>query len=140
MSEQERTTTSKAMIWLVASVAVLFGLMTIKSGGQVLFGDESFRVAAGNYVPFVLWFNFMAGFAYLVAGIGIAVRKPWSLWLALLIAISTLLVFAAFGLHLFAGGEYETRTVAAMTLRSTVWVVISGFLYRNDRKGVFDVE
>jgi len=140
MSEQVQTTTSKALVWLAASVAVLFGLMTIKSGGQVLFGDESYRVAAGHYVPFVLWFNFMAGFAYLVAGIGIAVRKPWSLWLALLIAISTLLVFAAFGLHLFAGGEYETRTVAAMTLRSTVWVVISGFLYRNDRKGVFDVE
>jgi len=140
MSEQGQTTTSKALMWLVASVAVLFGLMTIKSGGQVLFGDESYRVAAGHYVPFVLWFNFMAGFAYLVAGVGIAVRKSWSLWLSLLIAISTLLVFAAFGLHLFAGGEYETRTVVAMTLRSTLWVVISGLLYRNYRKGVSDVE
>ena len=122
------------MMWLVASVAVLFGMMTIKSGGQVLFGNESYRVAAGNYVPFVLWFNFIAGFAYLVAGIGIAARKSWSGWLALLIAISTLLVFAAFGLHLFAGGEYEPRTVAAMSLRSTVWVVISVLLYRNYRK------
>ena len=134
MSEQGLTITSRAMMWLVASVAVLFGMMTIKSGGQVLFGNESYRVAAGNYVPFVLWFNFMAGFAYLVAAIGIAARKSWSGWLALLIAISTLLVFAAFGLHLFAGGEYEPRTVAAMSLRSTVWVVISVLLYRNYRK------
>ena len=140
MSEQGQTTTSKALMWMAASVAVLFGLMTIKSGGQVLFGDVSYRVAAGHYVPSVLWFNFMAGFAYLIAGIGIAVRKSWSLWLSLLIAISTLLVFAAFGLHLFEGGEYETRTLAAMTLRSTVWVVISGLLYRNYRKGVSDVE
>jgi len=51
-----------------------------------------------------------------------------------------LLVFAAFGLHVLTEGAYETRTVAAMTLRSTVWVVISGFLYRNYRKGVFHVE
>jgi hypothetical protein len=119
---------------------VLFGLMTIKSGGQVLFGDEIYRVAAGHYVPFVLWFNFMAGFAYLLAGIGIAARKSWSVWLALLIAISTLLVFAAFGLHVLAEGAYETRTVAAMTLRSTVWVVISVLLYRIYRKGVFHAE
>jgi len=140
MSEQGRTTTSKIIMWLVASVAVLFGLMTIKSGGQVLFGDESYRVAAGNYVAFVLWFNFMAGFAYLVAGIAIAARKSWSVWLALLIAISTLLVFVALGLHVLAEGAYETRTVAAMTLRSTVWVVISVLLYRNYRKGVFNVE
>jgi len=132
-------TTSKTMMWIIASVAVLFGLMTIKSGGQVLFGDESYRVAAGNYVPFVLWFNFMAGFAYLVAAIGIAARKSWSGWLALLIAISTLLVFAAFGLHILAEGEYETRTVAAMSLRSTVWVVISVLLYRNYRKGSFHI-
>lgn len=112
------------MLRIMAAVAVLFGILTIKSGGQVLFGDETYRVAAGHYVPFVLWFNFMAGFAYLIAGVGIALSKQWSVWLSLLIAASTLLVFAALGLHIYADGAYETRTVAAMTLRSTVWVVI----------------
>ena len=140
MAKQARTTTSKAIMWLVASVAVLFGLMTIKSGGQVLFGDESYRVAAGNYVPFVLWFNFMAGFAYLVVGIGIAAQKSWTVGLALLIAISTLLVFAAFGLHLFAEGAYEIRTVGAMTLRSMVWVVIAIILYRHFKAGAIPAE
>jgi len=116
--------------WLLASIAVLFGIMTIKSGGQVLFGDDSFRVAAGDYVPFVLWFNFTAGFVYLVAGVGIALRKPWAAGIALLIAASTLLVFAAFGVHIFTDGAYEERTVAAMTLRSTVWTVIFVLAYR----------
>jgi len=122
--------TNKLIIWLAATVATLFGILTIKSGGQVLFGDESYRMAAGNYVPFVLWFNFTAGFVYLIAGIGIALRKPWAAGVALFIAISTLLVFAAFGLHVFADGAYETRTVAAMTLRSTVWTVIFVLTYR----------
>jgi len=122
---EKREPGSRAITWAIAVVAVLFGILTIKSGGQVLFGDEAYRVAAGDYVPFVLWFNFVAGFVYLVAGVGIALRKQWAVWLSLLIAASTLLVFAAFGLHLFGGGAYETRTVAAMTLRSTVWMVIS---------------
>ncbi|MCK5307359.1 MAG: hypothetical protein KAJ73_01990 [Zetaproteobacteria bacterium] len=122
---EKRESGNKTITWIIAVVAVLFGILTVKSGGQVLFGDEVYRVAAGDYVPFVLWFNFVAGFVYLIAGVGIALRKRWSVWLSLLIAASTLLVFAAFGLHVFGGGAYETRTVAAMTLRSTVWMVIS---------------
>lgn len=114
----------KIIFQIMGAVAVIFGLLTLKTGGQVLFGDELYREAAGNYVPFVLWSNFISGFFYVLAGIGIVLRKPWSVWLSLLIAASTLLVFAALGLHVFADGAYETRTVAAMTLRSTVWTVI----------------
>ena len=129
---------NKTILKLIAAIAVLFGLLTIKSGGQVLFGGEIYREEAGNYVPFVLWFNFMAGFSYVVAGIGILLRKQWSIWLSLLIAVSTLLVFAAFGLHVFAGGVYEARTVAAMALRSTVWTVIFIFCYRSLKKADHD--
>jgi len=124
------STTNKVITWIIALVAVLFGIMTIKSGGQVLFGDESFRIAAGDYVPFVLWFNFTAGFIYLIAGIGIALRKPWAVGVSLLIAVATLLIYAAFGLHIYFDGAYEARTVAAMTLRSTVWTVIFALTYR----------
>ncbi|NOR72519.1 MAG: hypothetical protein GQ467_01415 [Mariprofundaceae bacterium] len=127
---EKQNSGNRLMRWIIAAVAVLFGILTIKSGGQVLFGDEVYRVAAGDYVPFVLWFNFVAGFIYLVAGVGIALQKQWSVWLSLLIAGSTLLMFAALGIHIFADGAYETRTVAAMTLRSTVWMVISILVYR----------
>ena len=117
-------------IWVMTFVAVLFGLLTIKSGGQVLFGGSSFQKAAGNYVPFVLWFNFSAGFVYLVAGTGLWMRQRWAVWLALLIAIATIIVFVILGLHIFEGGKYETRTVAAMSLRSFVWFSIFIFSYR----------
>lgn len=130
MIMEKQNSENGLMRWIIAAVAVLFGLLTIKSGGQVLFGDEIYRVAAGDYVPFVLWFNFVAGFVYLIAGTGIALRKQWSVWLSLLIAASTLLVFAALGIHIFDDGAYETRTIAAMTLRSTVWMVISILVYR----------
>jgi len=116
--------------WLIPSVAVLFGIMTIISGGSVLFGDQAALEAAGDVVPFVLWFNFAAGFIYIIAGIALALRKPWSAWLSLIIAATTLLVFAALGIHIFSEGAYETRTVAAMTLRSTVWTAIFILTYR----------
>jgi acyl-phosphate glycerol 3-phosphate acyltransferase len=109
----------------LAVVAILFGLMTIKAGGTVLFGSEAARTAAGHYVPFVLWFNFLAGFAYVAAGLGLWQMRPWASRLALVIAGSTLGVFAAFGLHILQGGAYEGRTAAAMTLRTVIWFVIA---------------
>ena len=127
---EKRGSGSNIITWVMGAVAILFGIMTIKSGGQVLFGDEAALAAAGNYVPFVLWFNFTAGFVYLIAGVGIALRKPWAVGLSLLIAASTLLVFAAFGVHIFTDGAYEERTLGAMVLRSTVWTVMFVLAYR----------
>ncbi len=118
------------VVWILTVIAVLFGLLTIKSGGQVLFGDSSYQKAAGNYVLFVVWFNFLAGFVYLVAGAGIWLRQRWAVWLSLFIVIATIIVFAFFGLHILEGGEYETRTVAAMSLRSLVWISIFTCSYR----------
>lgn len=80
-------------IWTLTAVAVLFGVLTIFSGGQVLFGGSSSQKAAGNYVPFVVRFNFLAGFAYLAAGAGIWLRQRWAVWFSLLIAITTIFSF-----------------------------------------------
>lgn len=112
-------------VWAISLVAAAFGLLTIKSGGAILFGDEAARLAAGNYVPFVLWFNFLAGFAYIIAGAGLWLLQRWATWLAAAIAVATALAFVAFGVHVYAGGAYELRTVAAMSLRTLVWVAIA---------------
>ncbi|MDD3447894.1 MAG: hypothetical protein PHF72_02530 [Gammaproteobacteria bacterium] len=109
---------------VMGAMALIFGLLTVVSGGQVLFGAESHRVAAGDYVGFVVWFNFLAGFAYIAAGIGLWLGGRWAVWLSLFIAVATLAVFALFGMHVLQGGRYEMRTVAAMTLRTAVWWVL----------------
>ena len=118
-------------IWAFSLLAFVFGLLTLKSGGSVLFFDGEARQAAGNYVPFVLWFNFLAGFVYLVTAISLWLMRPWAAWLSLLIAGSTLVIFAALGLYILNGGEYETRTIAAMALRSGVWIAIAAFTWRH---------
>ena len=115
--------------WIVSAVAVVFGLLTIKSGGSVLFIGGEYRQQAGNYVPFVLWFNFLAGFVYLVAGIGLWKRQRWAAWLAIMIAAASVTVFVLLGIHIYSGGSYEMRTVIAMVARSSIWAVIALFSY-----------
>ncbi len=112
-------------IWVISLFSLVFGLLTIKSGGSILFGDDAARVAAGNYVLFVLWFNFVAGFFYIVAGVGLWLRQHWAVWLALVIAAATAIAFVALGIHISSGAAYEFRTVVAITLRLVVWVAIT---------------
>ncbi|TVO76795.1 hypothetical protein [Sedimenticola selenatireducens] len=123
---------SKPMsIWIVSIIAIVFGLLTIKSGGSVLFFEGAARENAGHYVPFVLWFNFVIGFVYLIAGAGLFMVQRWSVWLSIVIALATLVVFGLLGLHILNDGLFEFRTVGAMTLRTAVWTVISIISYRN---------
>ena len=128
MSESRR----RRGIWLraLSIVAVGFGLLTLQEGGMTLGGNEDAVKAAGNYVPFVLWFNFLAGFAYVVAGIGLLLGRRWAARLAIGIAVATAITFAAFGLHVYFGGAFEQRTVIAMSLRTAVWAAIAAASWR----------
>lgn len=108
-----------------AVVALIFGVLTIFSGARGLFGGAQQQAALGAYVGFVLWFNFLAGFAYVIGGLGLWRRHAWAFHLSWAIAGATALVFALFGLHMASGGDYELRTVAAMTLRLAIWVGIA---------------
>lgn len=110
-------------------VAIIFGLLTIKVGGMVLFTGGEAHQAAGDYVPFVLWFNFVAGFVYIATGILLWRQHSAAALMAAIIAVSTLLVFIAFGVHIFADGPYEMRTVGAMSMRSIIWAGIALITY-----------
>ncbi|TDL84777.1 hypothetical protein [Meridianimarinicoccus aquatilis] len=105
------------LLRITGGVAIAFGLLTVVSGGTTLLG----ALEMGAVVLFVLWFNTLAGLAYVVAGLGLWQGRPWAYPLSLAIFAATLLVFAAFGLHVAQGGAFEMRTVFAMALRSTVW-------------------
>ena len=110
--------------YTVAILIGLFGLISIISGSAILFFEGPVRSIAGNYVPFVLWFNFLAGFAYLTAAVGLALWRPWVKPLAIVLAGLTILVFVAFGISVALGGVYELRTFMAMTVRSLIWIIL----------------
>ncbi|MDR6758627.1 hypothetical protein J2Y48_003935 [Mycoplana sp. BE70] len=103
-----------------AGVAVIFGLVTVLSGGRALFGDANM----GAVVPFVLWFNCVAGFVYVLTGFALWRGAGWAFALSIGVAVATALAFAAFLWHVWRGGPYELRTAVAMVLRFAVWSAI----------------
>jgi hypothetical protein len=115
---------NRILKWL-ALAAIVFGLVTVASGGRALFGSLESRAAVGQAVPFVLWFNFLAGFVYVLAGAGLLWRYRWAVHASVVIAASTLLVFGAFGVHVMGSRAYEMRTVGAMTVRSLFWIAVA---------------
>ena len=116
-----------------AVAALVFGLATLASGATALFGGPEARTAVGDAVPFVLWFNFLAGFAYVAGAAGLYLWRPWAEAVAWAIALATLAVYAAFGLAVAAGAAFEMRTVFAMILRAGFWLAIAYALRRRRR-------
>ena len=109
----------------IAVVALVFGLLTLFSGGNVLFGPDEARASAGQYVGFVVWFNFLAGGVYVLAAIGLWLGKSWAPRLAALIAIATAVVGLGFTFVVLRGSPFEMRTVGALTLRFAFWAAIA---------------
>lgn len=116
-------------ISIAAAVAVVFGGLTLVAGGRALFGGADM----GATVPFVLWFNFVAGFAYVAAGIGLWRGAGWAPALATAIAVTSAAVLAGFLWHVWQGGAHEARTTVAMPLRVAIWAMIAAVALRYGR-------
>jgi len=119
--------------WPMKAVAVfagVFGILTLYSGGNVLFGPAEAQASAGNYMGFVVWFNFLAGFFYIAGAISIWFGQNWARSLAWFIAGATLLVGLIFAAQILFGAAFEMRTVGAMVLRFAVWAAIALALHR----------
>ena len=129
---QRKITMPSSSPWVrpVAIAAALFGLLTIFSGGTAQFGGAAARDAVGDAVPFVLWFNFLAGFVYLLGAIALFKSTTWATRIAWVMGLSTLLVFAVLILVALFGTPFEWRTVGAMTIRTGFWLAIAVALSR----------
>ena len=123
MNQQDRTPTPSAPR-IAAAVAVIFGAITIISGARALISPGP------GVVQFVLWFTYVAGFAYIAAGYGLWRGARWAEWLSGAIALATVLVFLGFLWHISQGGAWMGRTMGAMGIRTAVWVAIATIAFR----------
>lgn len=114
----------------LAVFALIFGVLTIFSGGSVLFGPAEAQEWAGNYIRFVVWFNFLAGGLYVVAAVGLWQREKWAGPLAAIIAIATAVVALGFAVLVFQGQAFEMRTVGALTFRLGFWALVAILMRR----------
>lgn len=120
----------KKNFW-IALVFIIFGFLTIISGGKNLFSESGIK-SNENIVPLVLWFNFIAGFFYFIAGILIFKLKPCVKRLSFIIAILNVIVLFYFINHVFQGGLFEKKTVFAMSFRTLFWVCFAIYFQKSD--------
>jgi len=118
----KKNTKQSVLLRIVGIVAILLGIMSLKSGGATLFIDGATREASGNFVPFVVWSNFLMGFVYILTGLGIWLNKNWTKVLIIFIVSITFLTFFDFSIHISMGGVFENKTVKVMTIRSLFWI------------------
>jgi len=118
---------------IAAVTGGLFGLVTLAGAGGVLFGPDAARDAAGDIVPFIVWFNFLAGFAYLAAAAGLWQGRVWAGWLAAAIAGGTAIAAFWFAAVAVGGAEVELRTAGALGLRFAFWAGIATLALRGAR-------
>mgnify|MGYP006909075761 CR=1 FL=1 len=118
----------------IVSALIVFATSTLFMSSSVLFDWFGIREREGNYVAFIVWTNFIAGFLYLIAAYGLLFAKKWALWV--LVATLLLLVCALIilGLYINYGGDFELKNVGAMIFRIIVTIIFSVLGYFNLKK------
>ena len=95
----------------------LFGLVTLFMSSAFIFDWLGIREKEGNFVPAVVWANWLCGFLYLICAYAVfknSLRAKIPLIIALFILIAAYLYLI---IHISNGGLYETKTVGAMAFR-----------------------
>ncbi len=115
----------KIILYAIVVALSLFALLTLFLSASVIFDLFNIREKEGNYVPFVVWANFISSVLYLMAAYGLIKLKKWP---TLLLVVPAAILTAAFiGLkaHISNGGIYEQKTVNAMMFRIALTIVFA---------------
>lgn len=125
--ESNRMQSHRLIQRILAAVAIVFGVVTIFSGGRVLLGADPGYVV---YKP-LLVYNTAMGFIYAAAGIAAWRNVVRGRAAAGAIFVLNLIVLAAVGtLYSNGSGAVAIESVHAMTLRTVVWLVLfAGFAW-----------
>ena len=113
----------KFIPYIIAIALTAFGLLTLFLSSSVIFDMLGIREKEGNYVLLVVWANFFSSILYLFAAYGFIKNSKWTA--KYLVASVVILVAAFIGLliHINSGGIYETKTIGAMVVRTSITIV-----------------
>lgn len=104
----------------LSATLLIFGAVTVFMSSAVLFDFFGIRAREGNFVPYIVWTNWLCGFLYLATAYGIYREKKWTLYclvtaLVLLVTATTVLI-----IHIKNGGLYEMKTLGAIAFRTAL--------------------
>lgn len=125
---------NKIVRYVIAIVIIAFASATLFMSSSVIFDWFGIREKEGDYVPFIVWTNFIAGILYLFAAYGLLKARKWAVWIltGTVIFLVTALIVLAF--YIDSGGVFELKTVGAMGFRILLTIAFSVFAYYNLKK------
>ena len=115
----------KIIFYTVVVVLSLFALLTLFLSTSIIFNLFNIREKEGNYVPFIVWANFICSILYLIAAYGLIKLKKWPTSLLALSAVILIAAFVGLKVHISNGGIYELKTVNAMMFRIALTILFA---------------
>lgn len=115
--------------YILGSIITIFALITLFMSSSVLFDWFGIREKEGNYVLFIVWANFLAGFLYLISAYGFFKAKRWTLWVMSLALLLLIIAFIELIVYIRNGNIYETKTVGAMIFRTAITFIFTAMAY-----------
>ncbi len=119
----------KELPYLMAAILAAFGLLTLFLSTSLIFDFFGVRAKEGNYVPIVVWANFISSLFYLFAAYGFIGNRKWTSKLLGISSVILIVAFIYFFIHISSGGLYETKTIGAMIFRITITMVFAILAY-----------
>ncbi|MBK7631264.1 MAG: hypothetical protein IPJ23_11300 [Ignavibacteriales bacterium] len=122
---------------IAAIVAVLFSLLTIVEGSQVLLG-----LTQHDYIVFtpLLIYNVVIGIVGLFVGVLIWVNHKKALMLTSIVTILHLTVLIIVAVIFISDGPVSMHSVQAMTIRSAIWLAITLVTWKTNKSSEINNE
>lgn len=113
----------KVSLYIFIFALLAFGMLTLFMSSSVIFDLFGIRAKEGNYVPFIVWANWICGFLYIFSAY-FTFKEHSAARKLLLFSLGILIVaFIAFLIYIFDDGIYEKKTLFAMMFRIIVTIV-----------------
>lgn len=113
---------------IAAAIALIFSLLTIVEGSQVLFG----AVEPAHFVlkPLLIY-NVLMGIVGIIAGAVIWINCKRSLLLTTIITFLHFIVLFTVEFIFYFRGSVAEHSVVAMIIRAAIWLVVLVLVWRN---------
>ena len=113
---------SSIFLYTAGTILAFFSLVNLFMSTSVIFDLFGIREKEGNYVLFVVIANFICGILYMVAAYSFFLNKSRATTILSIATAILLISFIALAFHIFRGGIYEKKTIAAMSFRTLLTI------------------
>jgi len=130
-----RTLNKNVFIKIAAVVAVLFSLLTVVEGLQVLLG-----ITNPEYIVLtpLLIYNVIMGIVGMFVGVMIWANHRQALKFTTIVFAAHIIVLIFLGAIYFSNGAVALHSVKAMSIRSVVWLAIVWAVWKTNKTNRFN--